>query len=99
MARRRGRLGQRDSGIGHAALGGVFHKSPIAAALLGLVAAQQCLAAPPANTIPSAGTVLQNAPQLPAQPVTTIPELRVQRAPVAPASTDSTQIPVSFVEY
>lgn len=75
----------------------MFHKSPIAAAFLGLVAAQQCLAAPPANTIPSAGTVLQNAPQLPVQPVTTIPELRVQRAPVAPASTDSTQIPVSFL--
>jgi len=75
----------------------VFHKSPIAAAFLGLVAAQQCLAAPPASTIPSAGTVLQNAPQLPAQPVTTIPELRVQRAPVAAASTDTTQIPVSLL--
>lgn len=73
----------------------VFLKSPIAAAVA-LAAAQLCLAAPPANTIPSAGSVLQGAPQLPAQPPASIPELRVQRAPAESAvPADSTQIPVT----
>ena len=74
----------------------MFLKSPIAAACLALAASQSSLAAPsPANTIPSAGTVIQNVPQLPPQQPASIPELRVQKPVAEAASTDATQIPVS----
>ena len=72
----------------------MFHLRPVATAVIALVLAQPCLAAPPATTPPSAGTVIQNVPQVPPAYVTTVPELRVQRAPVDAAPTDATQIPV-----
>jgi hemolysin activation/secretion protein len=73
----------------------VFQKSPIAAALIGLAAAQHCLAAPaPTTPVPSAGTVIQNVPQVPPPHAVTIPELRIQKPTAEAPPTDATQIPV-----
>lgn len=68
---------------------------PLAAAALACLVAEQCAAATPAATPPSAGTVIQNVPPVPAQAPATIPELRVQRPQADAAPTDSTQIPVA----
>ncbi len=73
----------------------MFQKRPIAAGVA-LAAAQLCLAAPPANTPPTAGSLVQSMPQPPAAPPASIPELRVQRAPAEGAApADATQIPVT----
>ncbi len=73
----------------------MFVLRPAAAAALAFALAVPCLAATPAGTPPSAGTVLQNLPQVPPRAAATIPELRVQRAPTEAGPADSTQIPVT----
>ena len=73
----------------------MFHLRPVATAVIALVLAEPCVAATPVPTPPSAGTVIQNVPQVPpARAGATLPELRVQRAPVDGAPIDATLIPV-----
>ena len=68
---------------------------PVATAVIALVLAEPCLAATPVATPPSAGTVIQNLPQVPpARAASTLPELRVQRSPTDASPADSTPIPV-----
>jgi hemolysin activation/secretion protein len=74
----------------------VFRLKSVAAAALALVFAEQAFAAAaPVSAPPSAGAVLQSAPQLPPPRVTTIPELRVQRVQADTVAEDSTPIPVA----